>query len=741
MSAWAGSTGQSPSWNDPLLSLALILFGALFTIASAYALGCVLLRTMPVPRVVVFGAGSAALSLVVFVLLSAGLATREIFLPLGFCLIAAALLTHRDRGPGGTGFSLWSLCFFLPILGVFGVLYVVHALAPEIQPDAITYHLGLVAEYGRLGAFPGRVAFYEILPQGMEMLFTFAFVFGKHSSAKLVHLAFLVATFPLMLGIGRRLGWPSWISASAAVLYVISPVVGTSGTSAYNDAALVFFSLAAFHLLWSWREESDIRYLLPAGLLAGFCYSIKMTGLLVAAVAVGFVAVAAKRRVRSLLLLVAGAALMITPWMVRSSVMCGNPVAPFLNRWFPNEYFHIASETKLLRQLKTYEGFTAADAPLELTVRGELLRGLVGPVFLLAPLGLLALRRRQGRIAAATALLLAIPWFLNTGTRFLMPALPWVAFLIAASLPRPLTLACVVFHAITALPPVIARYEAPSAWRLRGFPLLAALRIEPEDEYLRRNLWAYRLAEVIEKNTHPGARILDLVDAPGAYVTRELIGYWQSAFGDRLGDSLELAAYQERGSLEQMDLEWPEQPLLGVRFLRVDGPPGNWGIHEVRLNRGWEVIRPSSRWELEASPNVWETPLVLDGSIVTRWALWEPARPGMFLAVEFERPRPLTHASIVTTRLAGGTKVQIEGMRADGAWTALGGSPSVTPYPPVNLRPLAVRALRREGVRYILARIGNSGHGITARALAANPRDWGLEPLASLDEVTLYRIP
>jgi dolichyl-phosphate-mannose-protein mannosyltransferase len=738
-----------------LLSLALILFGAAFTLASAYALGCLILRSLPAPRIIVFATGSAALSLLIFALLTAGLGGVRVFLPLGVCLIGVPLLrgtgfrlwspsaassspSGTSFGPSGTGFSLW--WFLLPILIAYSILYFVHALAPEIQPDAITYHLGLVAEYNRLGGFPDRMAFYEALPQGLEMLFTFAFAFGKHSAAKLIHLAFLAATFPLMIAVGRRLGWPTWTSASAAALYVISPVAGISGTSAYNDAALVFFSLAAFYLLWSWKEEGDVRYLLPAGILAGFCYSIKMTGLPVAAASIVFVALMAKRRVRAVLLVTAGAALMIAPWLIRNTVLCGNPVAPFFNRWFPNENFHIASETRLLRQLRSYQGLTTAEAPLELTVRGELLRGLTGPVFLLVPLGLLALRRRPGRVAAGMAVFMAAPWFLNVGTRFLLPALPWLAFLIAAALPRPLALACVVLHAVTSWPAVIAQYEDEGAWRLRGFPLRAALRIEPEQEYLRRNLWAYRLAEMIEKNTKPGARILDLVGAPGAYITHELVGVWQSALGDRLGDALALAAYQERGSLEQMDVAWPEQPVRALRFRSVDGPPDNWGIHEVRLSRDWETIRSSTRWELEALPNVWEAPLAFDGSIATRWALWEPPRPGMYLAVDFGRPQPLTHVTIVTTRLNGGTKVEIEAMRPDGAWVALGGRPLVTPYPPINLRPLAARAVRRKGVRYILARISNTGHGITGRALASHTQDWGVERVASVDEVTLYHI-
>ena len=53
------------------------------------------------------------------------------------------------------------------IFAPYAVLYTVHALAPEMQPDAAGYHLGLVREYFRLGSFPDRIDFYGILPQGM----------------------------------------------------------------------------------------------------------------------------------------------------------------------------------------------------------------------------------------------------------------------------------------------------------------------------------------------------------------------------------------------------------------------------------------------------------------------------------------------------------------------------------------------------------------------------------------------
>ena len=105
----------------------------------------------------------------------------------------------------------------------------------------------------------------------------------------------------------------------AAVFYFCAPVAGITGSSSYNDAAGVFFMLAAFYLLLEEREG----YLLPAGVLAGFCYAIKLPGLMVVAGALLFLAV--RRRWKPALVLAAGAALTVAPWMLHALVLTGNP--------------------------------------------------------------------------------------------------------------------------------------------------------------------------------------------------------------------------------------------------------------------------------------------------------------------------------------------------------------------------------------------------------------------------------
>ncbi|HMC63005.1 MAG TPA: glycosyltransferase family 39 protein, partial [Candidatus Solibacter sp.] len=281
-----------------MLTILSIFFGAAFTLGTAYALGAVLLRKTPAPPEIALGLGAVAESFLVFLCLLLNVGQWAVYLGIGLAAAAAALLRFRRvalrdpvKTPLGKGWIAAGTIF-----GAYGVWYFVNALAPETTPDGVTYHLGLPYEYVRLGGFPDHIAFFGMLPQGMEMLYTVAFTFGRHAAAKLVEFGFFVATLPLIFRIGRRLGAPDRAGLVAAIFYFCAPVVGLTGASSYNDAAGVFFMLAAFYLLLVWRDTRDARYLAPAGLLAGFCYAIKLPGAMAAAAAVLFVLAQRNRR-------------------------------------------------------------------------------------------------------------------------------------------------------------------------------------------------------------------------------------------------------------------------------------------------------------------------------------------------------------------------------------------------------------------------------------------------------------
>ncbi|MCU1238440.1 MAG: hypothetical protein JWP63_6407, partial [Candidatus Solibacter sp.] len=510
-----------------LLSILSIFFGAAFTLATAYALGLILMRNKPVPPEIVLGVGAAAESLFVFLILLANAAHWAVFLAMGAAAITlawrygAAKVSEPVRIPR----PVWI------VFAAYGIWYFVNALAPETLADGITYHLGLPAEYLRLRGFPDSVTFYGMLPQGMEMLYTVAFSFGRHSAAKLVEFAFFLATIPLIFRVGRQLGASELASSVAAVFYFCAPVVGLTGSSSYNDAAGVFFLLATLHLLLL----RDDRYLLAAGLLAGFCYAIKPPGLIVAAGALLFLA--AQRRWKPTLVFAAGAALAIAPWMVRALAITGNPVAPLMSTVFANPYFHVATEQELAAGLRSLGDVRPAQVPWELAF-GDRLTGTFGPLLFALPIGLLALRKREGRLLWAAAILVALPWITNSGARFLMPAVALAALALGMSLPRPLAWTAIALQAVLCWPQVLDLWETRYSFRLHEFPIAAALRIESEADYCKHRFDEYNVAKLVERVTPPASRTLALMTVASAYLDRDVAVSWQSAEADRLLDTL-----------------------------------------------------------------------------------------------------------------------------------------------------------------------------------------------------------
>ena len=705
-------------------------------------LGNICLRRLPVPWTIALAVGAAAESAIVFGLLVCGVGNRVSFLLLGAVSLAvywwagrgAARLTDTAKSRADR-ISVWLAG---AALAFYGALYLINALAPELEPDAIAYHLGLTSEYVRLGGFPSRVGFYEMLPQGLEMLFVPAFAFGQHSAARLVHCAFLLATVPLMLGFGRRLELPEPSALAAAVLYFCAPMVGITGTSAYTDAGGVFFTLAAFYALLVWRDTRDVRYLAPAGIAAGFCYAIKFPGGLVAVLAVVFV-VAVERgfRARPLALLAGTALAVVSPWVIRDVVMTGNPVAPLFNRLFPNPYFHASMEKALTVSLGSWRGVPPWRVPYELIVGGAF-AGLMGPVFFALPLALLALRKRGGLLCWMAAALLAVPWFWNTGARFLMPALPFLALALAIALPRPALWACMVVQAVGCWPQVLGLYHRDYTWRLQRIPWRAALRIEPERNYLERFQPEYRVARLVEDYTKPGERIFSLISAPAAYTDREILEFWHSAQADQLSDALRSALYSNQ-TLIEIRADWPLHPMWGLRIRMPRAAPVEWQIRDVMLYSGDYRIFASPQWQLRAWPNVWDLPLAFDANPATTWRTWEPLRAGMYVEADFDRPQALSGVVVTSPIAFKSLPFQLYEREPDG-WHLLTSPPVVTERPFGDVRIAATQAVRSAGFRYILANNGNEGNGVLGTAMVAHPADWGLERMADYGPLVLFRI-
>jgi hypothetical protein len=695
-----------------------ILFGAGFTLATAWSIGAILLRKLRLAlyrmeeRLFAFMLGSACLSAVMFALSALHLVRRGVLLALGILAMGYAFYSgaHRSKGHAFPAMpKRWTLVFALAF-GFFTVLYFFNALAPEISPDGMAYHLGEVTKYARAHGFVRITTnLYGNLSQGLELLFLHAFLFGKHSAAALVHYAFLLCLTFLMLSYGRRIGHPGVGVAGAIFLYA-APVVGIDGTIAYNDVAVAAIAFALFYLLQIWDQKRGPNLLVPIGILTGFAFATKYTAFVAVPYALGFIAWKQWRSrqamFRPVLATAALALVFIAPWLLKNWIWVDNPFSPFANRLFPNPYVHIAFEEDYRKMEQTYGLTNRWEIPLQVTVKGDLLAGFFGPLFLLTPFALLALRQRAGRQLWLAALVFGLPFYANVGARFLIPAAPFVSLALALTFANVETLLLVLTlaHAISCWPRVEKRYCGSTAWCLRGIPYKAALRIEPEDAFISRRVQQYNEARLIDRLVPAGERVFAFSQVSDSYTSHEILVGFQAAFNETSRDILWTPIFDSFQPTRMLTFRFSPRNLRAVRVVQTErAKQVMWSVSELRVFDGADELPRAPEWRLRAHPNPWDVQMAFDNSPVTRWRSWQVAEPGMFVQVDFGHSQKLDAVVVESSDEGYQTKIKLEGLDPQGKWASILDQPVETSHPTrVNLRRAASAELKARGIHYML---------------------------------------
>ncbi len=735
-----------------------VLFGAAFTLLTCWALGSLLLRRLNARlasgETLVFSlaGGGALLSLMVFLVCLTGLASPAVFLALGALPIAAVLHPRLRAGQGVALPALelmWRRLFLLIFVPYF-VLYFVNAMAPENSPDGSTYHLGLVAHYLREGGLqPLATNIFSHLPAGVEMLFLFAFAFGGHSAASLVHFAFLVA-LPLALVLyGRRFGLPG-VGAAAALFFFLAPVAGMDGTSAYNDVALACVLFLVFYALEMWAaaapDSGESRGLaVLAGLLAGFAFAIKYTAFMALLYVPVYMFWKKYRHVRrpwpEVLAACVSAACSVGPWLIRNWYWIGNPVSPFFNAVFPNPHVHRSFELILssrMRDFRTYGLDSAWEIPRALLATGEL-GGILGPLFVLCPIGLVALRSPAGRRWLLAGLLFGLPFAANIGCRFLLPALPFASLALASALSgvRWVVPILVLVHAWASWPTTLKSYFPPLNFIVNSMPVQAAMRIEPEDRFLRRTMPAYSHARLIEERVPANGAVLAYDDVSIAYTARNVLVPYQGAFNSVADDVLKVALYDEFGPVQRIHFSFPSKPLKRFRLVQAGSSHDSWSVHQLRVFHAGGIIVRKPGWRLRASPNPWDVEMAFDENPVTRWRSWQPASPGMWMEADFGTPQAADAIVVECSADQPGLRLRLELEDAEGRWeTVQEASPRSLQPPPPGLGRAAVEHLKRLGITHLFIFQKNPLDAM----LRQRADEWGLVEIGVESGARLYRL-
>ena len=474
------------------------------------------------------------------------------------------------------------------------------------------------------------------------------------------------------------------------------------------------------------------------GLLAGYAYAVKYTGFVMMVFALAFVAWRC-RRWKAVFLVAACSVPMIAPWMIKDWVEVRNPVAPLGNAIFRNPYVHVSFEQALNEKFRRYGLANKWTLPLEVTMRGEKTAGVIGPVFLAAPLALLALRQSAGRrLVAAGAVLLAV-YFFNVGTRFLIPCLPFfsLAMALALDFSPPLLLVLMFFHALTSWPAGIRVYADPYVWSLDKIRYREALRRIPQDVELRRASGTYSLARMVDTNVPKGERVLAMEQVASAYTSREVLVGFESAFNEELVDILNAGWNEFQQPTVIRTFRFPPTTTRSVRLVEAMPSKEQWGVHELRFYNGGVELPRLPDWRIRAWPNPWDVQLAFDDSPATRWRSWEPAKPGMYLAADFAGPQTIDRVTVETCPDDHDIRTEVQVLDDRAQWRRVGGSATEESVPVRgNIRKAAIYELHARNVNYLLIRDTDYG----AAEIRDDPESWGLEEIAVGYGARLYRV-
>lgn len=249
--------------------------------------------------------------------------------------LVGAVRRHAPAPPSGAAGPL------LAAGCVWAVVLLVEAVAPEVQYDSLSYHLGLPRVWidaGRLVDIPEQIQSYYYL--GAEMNFTLAMLFAGPIAAKLLSFVYFALAVAAVYVVGRQL-FSARAAAVGAALFATTPAIAWQGTTTYVDVVVTLYVLlGAMAALRAGRSEST-RLAIVAGTLLGLAIVTKVTGALtvapIAVIAAGRALRGDPTRERGIAGLIAftvAAAIIVAPWPLLRYLQTGNPAFPLFNALF-----------------------------------------------------------------------------------------------------------------------------------------------------------------------------------------------------------------------------------------------------------------------------------------------------------------------------------------------------------------------------------------------------------------------
>lgn len=222
------------------------------------------------------------------------------------------------------------------------ILTLIGALAPPIGNDELAYHIAYPKIFIENHAIE-HIKYTEksLWPFLLEMLFTGAMLIKGVILAKLMHFLFGMLSLMAVFSFARKYFTLS-IALLSAVIFYLTPGIFMQATYAYVDLGLAFYIFMALYAFMKWLECYQYKWISVSGIFCGLAMGIKITAIIAPAmVGIGILFAAlnqkrigSKKAALSLMFLSLFTILVAIIWYVRSYIILGNPVFPFMHNIF-----------------------------------------------------------------------------------------------------------------------------------------------------------------------------------------------------------------------------------------------------------------------------------------------------------------------------------------------------------------------------------------------------------------------
>lgn len=414
----------------------------------------------------------------------------------------------------------------LAAVGIALLLALIGALAPVTSWDATVAHIALPADYARAGHLyleEGNV--YSGYPQFMHVLYAAAFFRGGEKPVTLLNWTMALTACWAIYALGAR-AFNKRTGRIAAAILAAAPIFMDQAGGVSIDLAFTALTLAALTAMMVWQDTRAWQWLSVSALLAGSSCGVRHTGYLVCVLLGIWVLLnASGQRPKAAALFCGVAALAAGPWMIRSAILVGNPVFPFLSEWFPSHSMpHIAITGLGMHESVAQTGgnnlFALLRFPWDIVMRPGLYDGWSkspgGLVLALGVPGLFIAGRRARQLGAYSIAGGVCFFFFQRLARYILPFFaPMMVVAAAAAVQSPRCKRGIAVLLLISFAYGLALHGAAV-----HFKIPVVLGMETREEYLTRRVERYGAFQYANEHLNTGGVILTVdqrsyyLDAP-----------------------------------------------------------------------------------------------------------------------------------------------------------------------------------------------------------------------------------